>query len=110
MNDLAVWESLGARRKPHEPGVLIVAGPQCSLQLSLKLLIGRHQIQIRMRITEELDFNESPPRRRRGSGKPNRIWQAPKRGAISRRVAVGKAPRTQVGECVLDLSSEVPMW
>ena len=94
MNDLAVPESPGARRNPDEPGVLIVGGPQCSLQMSLRLLIGHHQTQIRMRITEELDFSESPPARR---------------GAISRKVA-GDAPRTQVRECVLDLSSEVRMW
>jgi hypothetical protein len=34
--------------------------------------------------------------------------QAPKRGAISRKVAGGDAPLTQVGECVLEPLSEVP--
>lgn len=81
-----------------------MGGPQCSLQLSLKLLIGRQQIQIRMRITEELDFSESSPAEAVVEGLIE-FGKPPKRGAISRRVAVGNARRTQVRECVLDLSS-----
>ena len=93
MNDLAVWESSGARRKPDGPGLLIVGGPQCSLQMSLKLLIGRHQIQIRTRITEELDSSESPPAAQAVIGSLTQCGKPPERGAISRIVAVGDAAR-----------------
>ena len=108
MNNLAVRESPGPRRKTDEPRVVIVGGPQCSLQMSLKLLIGRYQI--RMRITEELDFSESPPAAEVVIGSLTQCGKPPERGAISRIAAVGDAARTQVRECVLDLSSEGPMW
>jgi hypothetical protein len=71
-----------------------VGGPQCSLQLSLKLLIGRQQIQIRMRmrITEELDFSESSAPAAEAVVEGLTEFGKPPSGAqISRKVAVGDA-------------------
>lgn len=69
-----------------------MGGPQCSLQLSLKLLIGRQQIQIRMRITEELDFSESSaPAAEAVVESLTEFGKPPSEAQISRTVAVGDA-------------------